>query len=278
MTEGAIDAESIGGIHHQAIGPFRLLDGLTTRRLPRWQGIQGNDVDIVVLQEKGRQRIIGQGGIGHRRRADVLARGHIHIRMSGTGIRGPDIGRNGLAPMAGIASDPGIGDMGLPGRIGIQGHPEHVPGDELGVLVVQGTIFRGVAVITSFRLGQIGGHPLGDGQHEPVELGDTQVAKHLDVLVNLRRLGGYDRRGRLRRGWNILLHLGRQNPGIDHRLHTQAVIAQLHRLLRRPLAASQTHEGGGYGERQGLARKVCSVHCAPPGSKEGSGKACGTSG
>lgn len=50
MTEGAIDPEGIGGIHHQAIGPFRLLDGLTTRRLPRWQGIQGNDVDIVVLQ------------------------------------------------------------------------------------------------------------------------------------------------------------------------------------------------------------------------------------
>ncbi len=72
MTEGAVDSEGIGGIHHQAIGPFRLLDGLTTRRLPRWQGIRGNDVYSIVLQEKGRQRIVGQGGIGHRLRSDVL--------------------------------------------------------------------------------------------------------------------------------------------------------------------------------------------------------------
>ncbi len=50
MTEGAIDSEGIGGIHHQAIGPFRLLDGLTTHRLPRWQGIRGNDVYCIVLQ------------------------------------------------------------------------------------------------------------------------------------------------------------------------------------------------------------------------------------
>ena len=228
----------------------------------------------MILQQEGRQGVIGQRGRGHRLREGVLSRRHRQIGELGTGIGVPDVGGDGLTPVAGVAGDPGIGDMGLPGRVGLQGHLEHVPGHELLVLVIQGAILGGMAVVAALRLRPVRGDPFGDGQHQAVELRDAQITQDLDVLVHILGLGGDVRgRGLWCRG-NIRGDLGGVDTGVDHRLHADAPVAQLHHVLRGALAAGEADQGGGtgHGQGQGLASEHGALHCAPPGSKDGSGR------
>ena len=86
--------------------------------------------------------------------------------------RKPHIGRDMVAPVAGVAGHAGLGHVGLPVLIDALRHLNHAPGHHFGVFSVVRKVFGVMAIRTT----DIRGHPLGDGRHMAVELRDAHIA------------------------------------------------------------------------------------------------------
>ena len=219
-------------MHHQAVDPLGLLDRGT---IAVGQGrVAGNTPGqilrfLLIPIEIGSERIVGQGGVGRSDRRYVLACSHHAGCMGLTGVAGPDIGGDILAPMAGVAGHPGATYVVTPGDVGVLGHHRHHPCDTFGVLGVVLEALIDVAIVAAF----LGRDPLGHGGHDAGEFAHAQVAQHLHILVDIPGL--WARRGdcRLRGRGLVLRHGGRQGSGIGNVLLPHAPVAQLNGFRRR---------------------------------------------
>jgi hypothetical protein len=101
----AVDAERLRRMDHHRVRLFRLLD---VRGIARWQRGLADDARDAVVQQVGRERVVRQRGQVDDRGGPVLP----CIACRCPARHEPDGVRHGLAAMAGVAGDAGLGDVG----------------------------------------------------------------------------------------------------------------------------------------------------------------------
>mmetsp|Transcript_53735 Transcript_53735/g.126560 ORF Transcript_53735/g.126560 Transcript_53735/m.126560 type:complete len:307 (-) Transcript_53735:4949-5869(-) len=253
----AVDAQRIRHVHHQAIGPLRLLDRLAVAGRER---LGARHADRFGAKQEGCERVVRQRGQPDAGRGCVLPGTVTGKAVGALGLQRlePDLLGHRLAAVAGVAGDAGLADVALPLAVDRLRHLQHPPCHHLGVERVVGEILYVVAMHAAL----LGGHPAGHGRHGAVELADAEVAQHLDVLVDLPGLRAIRRRRIQRCRGLVAGRLLGQRAGVVDQLHARAAVAALHGLDRWPLAASQQ------GANQGQARDgdEVSLHAWTPDS------------
>ena len=238
---GAIDAERLRHVHHQAVGELGLLGRVAVcRSAGHGQCFIPVDPDRLGVLQIMAERIVGQRGIAHAGSRLVLA---FQITQQGAGRalvgwRKPDLVGHRIATVTGVAGHTGRAHMRLPVGIDVLRHLQHPPGDDLGVLRVVGEIRAVVAVGATF----LGGDPLRDRHHVACKLTDAQLTKHLDVLVNVLGLRTVGARRRRRLGRCVERRLGDEQPLVVKLLHASAAIACLDGFDWRSLATCQHND------------------------------------
>ena len=215
---------------------------------PQHHGAIAIDTDGRGVLEVGRERVKGQRCEAYRLGRQVLPSQIAHHAIAGVLTvfgRKPHIGRNVVAPVAGVAGDSRLGHVRFPVLVDALRHLDHAPGHHLGVLGV----LRKVLHVVAIGAARVRRHPLGDRRHVAVELRHAQVAKHLDIFVNVFGFGAVGTRGLGRHRCLVQRRLLQQGAGVVDLLHAGATKAGLHRINGRALAAteqrrSRWHQGG----------------------------------
>ena len=268
---GAVHAQRCRHVRHQPISPLGLLDRLAVaRRQRRW----AVHADVLLVQQKRGEGVVGQRGqIDHCRRLvlSCLVAHEVRAIRLRVGLE-PDGAGHGLAPVAGVAGHPGLGNVWLPVGVDVLSHLDHAARHHLGVFAVVFEVGQGVAIGATFARR----NPAGHGDHQAVEIAHAQVTQHFDVLVDLRGLGAI----RARR-WNghrrlVLVGFDLEQAGVVDLRHAGAPVAALHRFRNRAFATCQHEADQGQTQAFGHAAHptgmVCGVrvHGLPPVLSAGS--------
>ena len=271
VAEGAVHAQALAHVHHEAIGLFGGLDG----------SLAGGGREFLAAHPDGflagqiiRERIRVQRGVGHR-----LGRGVAAPLVAGDGARirnsgRPVVHRHRIAAVAGPAGDTGVFlisalacEVRLPVGVDVLGHQQHLAGYDLGVFLVRGHVFRIVAVgaASILDVGTIGRDPRGHRLHQIVELVHRDVAQHGHILIGRARPVASDHLSGQLIGW------GRNVPnlGLAVRIadldHGGAAEANLLLLFRAELTTRQQQ-----GRQSDGDKLVQRLHCGAPGRVAGS--------
>ena len=264
MAVGAVHAERRRHVHHQPIGPLRVLGAGLHRHDTRRRGLHPDQ--RIIGQIRGK-RIVGQRGQADRGAGLVLpGSAHRKTRRTRRGVVArPGIGRHGLAAVAGVAGDAGFEHMALPLGIDARRHLQHPARHDLGVDFVGGHVVGVVAVVAPL----LRRHPAGQRRHGAGELRDRKVAQHLHVLVDDAGL----RPGGAHIGDDVRELVLGQDQLLGARVHRlllgQATVAELHRIHRRPLEGEEQREAADQRRRGGGAFEGV-AHFPPPSSGSGS--------
>ena len=267
VAEGAVHAQALAHVHHEAIGLFGGLDGSLAGGGREFLAAHA---DVVLAGQIIRERIKVQRGIGHRSRrrvaAVLLAGDRARFRHGG----GPVVHRHRIAAVAGPAGDAGVfllAEVRRPGCVDVLGHQQHLAGHDLGVFLVRGHVFRIVAVgaASILDVGTIGRDPRGHRLHQIVELVHRDVAQHGHILIGRARPVASDHLSGQLIGW------GRNVPnlGLAVRIadldHGGAAEANLLLLFRAELTTRQQQ-----GRQSDGDKLVQRLHCGAPGRVAGS--------
>ena len=168
---------------------FSLLGRTAVNRVtPQHHGRVAIDPNWRRIFQVRRERVKGQRRQAHRFGGQVLPGQVAHHAVVGVLAvfgRKPDIGRNVVAPVAGVTSHPGLSHVRFPVLVDALRHLDHAPRHHLGVLGVLRKVFHIVAIGAA----RVRRHPLRNGCHVAVELRHAQVTQHLDILINVFGLG-----------------------------------------------------------------------------------------
>ena len=256
MTVGAINAQRIGHIHHQGVGPFRLFDRIA---VIRGQCRGSLDRDLRVALQVGRQGIERERRVADGAHASRILPcfdpGDTCRRGLRAEIRVPGSGRDRLAAMTGPTGDPGPRDMRLPVGIDIPGHPQHLPRNDLRIFLVRGQVLGVVAIFAAL----LRGDPGRDGLHQACEFEGVQVGEDLNVFIDVLcernlRIG---RIARLGRGDAVKIRRRLQSTWLVDMDHGGTAFTPLHALraiTSDEAQETEDHQAGHHPRRAAPAR------------------------
>ena len=127
--------------------------------------------------------------------------------------------------MAGVTGHTRFSNVRLPACVDLVRHLQHLARNHLRIHTVICKITSNVAVIAAL----LRCYPRCDGAHGTGEFAHTQIAQHLDVLINRARFGpaGHLNNSVSNRRCNIDRGLRGQGAGVVHLLHGRAAEPRL---------------------------------------------------